>query len=157
VIITAAASNVSFSQILTPIASVIGALVTGFGAASFKHMWDVRTDERRWQRESFERMRAQQNDAFARYLSARPDINILPALGDAIHPATIVATARLAAANLLIMLPEKGQRDIVEDDLHAVEGWLAKRISAPSRADFSALPSTEHILALARSLAAQTA
>jgi hypothetical protein len=153
---TSAVTSVSFSQILTQVASVVGALVTGFGAASFKHRWDVKTDEKRWQRESFERMRAQQTDAFARYLSARPDISILPSLGDTIHPATIVAAARLAAANLLIILPEQGQRDIIEADLHAVEGWLAKRLNAPSRADISAVPSAEQILALARSLALET-
>jgi hypothetical protein len=153
---TSAATSASLSQIVTPVASVVGALVTGFGAASFKHRWDVRTDERRWQRESFERMRVQRTDAFARYLSARPDISILPALGDTIHPATTVAAARLAAANLLIMLPEQSQRDIIEADLHAVEGWLTKRLDAPSRADFSAVPSAAEILALARSLALET-
>jgi hypothetical protein len=159
VIIAEAAStvtSVSFSQILTPVASVVGALVTGFGAASFKHRWDVKTDEKRWQRESFERMRAQRTDAFARYLSARPDISILPSLGDTINPATIVAAARLAAANLLIVLPEQSQRDIIEADLHAVEGWLTKWLNAPTRAGFSAVPSAEQILALARSLAIET-
>jgi len=117
-------------------------------------MWDLKTDEKRWQRESSERMRAQRTEAFARYLSARPDISVLPSLGDTIHPATIVAAARLAAANLLIVLPEQDQRDIIEADLRAVEGWLAKRLTTPSRADFSAMPSAEQILALARSLAA---
>jgi hypothetical protein len=151
-----AAASVSFSQILTPVASVVGALITGFGAASFKHRWDVKTDEKRWQRESFERMRAQQTDAFARYLSARPDVSILPSLSDTVHAANVVAVARLAAANLLIILPEQGQRDIIEADLHAVEGWLAKRLNAPSRADFSAVPSAEQLLALARSLALET-
>ena len=151
-----AGTSAYFSQIITPVASVVGALVTGFGAASFKHRWDLKTDEKRWQRESFERMRAQQTDAFARYLSARPDVSILPSLGDTIHPATIIAAARLAAANLLIILPEQGQRDIIEADLRAVEGWLAKRINAPSRADLSAVPSAEPILALARSLVLET-
>jgi hypothetical protein len=151
-----AGTSAYFSQIITPVASVVGALVTGFGAASFKHRWDLKTDEKRWQRESFERMRTQQTDAFARYLSARPDVSILPSLGDTIHPATIIAAARLAAANLLIILPEQGQRDIIEADLRAVEGWLAKRINAPSRADLSAVPSAEPILALARSLVLET-
>jgi hypothetical protein len=150
---TPTATSVSFTQIFTPVASVVAALITGFGAASFKHMWDLKTDEKRWQRESSERMRAQRTEAFARYLSARPDISILHSLGDTIHPATIVAAARLAAANLLIVLPEQDQRDIIEADLRAVEGWLAKRLNTPSRADFSAMPSAEQILALARSLA----
>jgi len=151
------AADSTLVQVLPPIATVVaaivGALITGFGAAMLKHKWDVRADDKRWRRNRDSRVRAQRLDAFARYLSARPDLRAVRSLmtkaGD---PTAVVSEIRLAAANLLIVLSDPGQRAIVERDLLTVEEWVASWLDASSKADRTDVPSPQLILDLARAL-----
>lgn len=154
---TAAGSATSaWTQVLPPVATVVaaiaGAIITGFGAASLRHKWDVEADERRWRRERDARVRAQRLEAFAAYLSARPNLNTVTAItagsGD---PAPVVSAARLAAANLMIFLPGEEQRDVVQADLQTVETWVGTWFTRSST-DLTDVPSGEKILDLARSL-----
>jgi uncharacterized protein YabN with tetrapyrrole methylase and pyrophosphatase domain len=50
-------------------ATLLAAIVTGFGAAAVKHRWDVKADDLRWQRERKERRRDELKSAFSRYLA----------------------------------------------------------------------------------------
>lgn len=152
----AAPSN-TLTQVLPPIATVvaaiIGALVTGFGAASLKHKWDVEAEDTRWRRERAARVRAQRLDAFALYLSARPDLNTVISLVDRSEdPTVVVSAARLAAAKLLILLADRDQRAVVESDLRTVVDWVALWRAAPSRANLTDVPPGQGILDLARNL-----
>jgi hypothetical protein len=154
-----AADGDTLTQVLPPIATVVaailGALITGFGAASLKHRWDAEADNIRWQRERTARIRAQRLSAFAEYLTARPDLNAVQALADKTGDATVVVSAaRLAAAKLLILLPDANQRATVENDLRAVESWVASWL-VPSRAGRSDVPSSDLVLGLARQLATE--
>jgi hypothetical protein len=153
------AGNSTLAQVLPPIATVIaailGALITGFGAATLKHRWDSEADNTRWQRESALRNRAQRLNAFAQYLSARPDLNTVRSLADESGDPTVVVSAiRLAAAHLLILLSDAHQRDIVESDLLTVENWVISWL-APSSAGRTDVPSPSRILDLARQLAVE--
>jgi hypothetical protein len=154
--VTVAATS-TLGQVLPPVATVVaavgGALITGFGAAGLKHKWDIEADDKRWRRNRDARVRAQRLDAFAQYLSARPDLRAVKSLltraGD---PAAIVSGIRLATANLLIVLSEPEQRTIVERDLLTVEDWVASWLDAPANADRTDVPSAQPILDLARNL-----
>ena len=147
-----AAASSTLTQILPAAATIAGAIITGFGAASLKHRWDSRADDTRWQRERGARVRAQRLDAFARYLSARPDLNAVSSIESGeISPAAVLSATRLAAANLLILLSDGGQRAIVEDDLRMLERWLATWM-APSHSEPGDVPSADRILDLAREL-----
>jgi hypothetical protein len=138
------------------IAAILGALITGFGAATLKHRWDSEADNTHWQRERAARIRAQRLNAFAQYLSARPDLNTVRSLADDSRDPTVVVSAiRLAAANLLILLSNSHHRDIVEGDLRTVEGWVTSWL-APSRTDRTDVPSPSRILDLARQLAVES-
>lgn len=64
----------------TVIASIAGAIVTGFGAATLRHAWDVRADDKAWHRNRDARVRAQQLAAFGDYLAARPDLRAIRAI-----------------------------------------------------------------------------
>ncbi len=151
------ASSTSLSQILPPIATVFAAvlasLITGFGAARLKHKWDVEADERNWRHDGDSRNRARRLDAFAQYLSARPDLRVARALtSEPGHSTAVISEIRLAAANLLILLPDPAQRTIVEQDLQAVEDWIDLWLKQPSKAIRTDVPSVQHVLELARDL-----
>ncbi len=153
----ATAAGSTLPQILPPVATVvsaiIGALITGFGAAALKHNWDSEADDTRWRRERSARIRAQRLDAFAQYLSARPDVNAVRALADSSGDSTVVVSAiRLAAANLLILLSDAGQRAVVENDLRTVENWVASWSVPSSRSNRTGVPSAQPVLDLARDL-----
>ncbi len=152
-----AASSGSLSQVLPPIATVVaaiaGALITGFGAARLKHKWDVEADDRRWRQDSDSRNRSRRLDAFAHYLSARPDLRVARAFAlRTADPSAVVSDIRLAAANLLILLPHPNQRDIVERDLQMVEGWIDLWLESPAEARQRDVPTAQPILDLARDL-----
>ncbi len=156
-IATVTTAGSTLTQVLPSVATVvsatIGALVTGFGAAALKHKWDSEADDTRWRRERSARIRAQRLEAFARYLSARPDLSAVRSLTDSSgDPAVVVSAIRLAAANLLILLPDAGQRDVVENDLRTVENWVASWSVSSSRSDRTGVPSAQPILDLARDL-----
>jgi hypothetical protein len=145
------------AQVLPPVATVVaailGALITGFGAAALKHKWDAAADDLRWQRERASRIRAQRLDAFAQYLAARPDLSAVRSLADrAGDPAVVVSAARLAAANLLILLSDADQRAVVERDLRTVENWVTSWSVPASRTDRTDVPTAKDILDLAREL-----
>lgn len=148
-----AAASSTLTQILPAVATVAGAIITGFGAASLKHRWDSRADDTRWQRERDARVRAQRLDAFARYLSARPDLSTVNSIDSgAIAPAAVLSATRLAAANLLILLSDSDQRAIVDDDLDMLERWLATWLNPSHSEPHDDVPPAERILALAREL-----
>jgi hypothetical protein len=150
----ASAASSALVQVLPSAATVVVALITGFGAASVKHRWDSEADDRRWQREGAARARTQRLSAFAQYLAARPSLEAVRSFaGQSKEAAIVVSAARLAAANLLILLPEPGQRDIVESDLRTVQSWVDAWLS--SRADRTDVPPVDAILDLARALAAE--
>lgn len=149
----------TFVQVLpsvaTVTASVVGALITGFGAASMKHRWDVKADEKRWRQDRAARLRAERLDAFGRYLTARPDRDAVRTLADSpAEAAGILTGVRLAGAQLLILLPDEEQRAVVENDLRTVENWVRAWSRPASRADRTDVPSADAVLALARALAA---
>jgi hypothetical protein len=153
----AGAATSTLAQVLPPIATVVaaivGAVITGFWAAGLKHRWDVEADNKRWRRSRDSRVRAQRLDAFAQYLSARPDLRAVRSLMTrAEDPAAIISQIRLAAANLLIVLAEPGQRAIVERDRLTVEDWVASWLGASAEAGRTDVPSAELILDLARDL-----
>jgi hypothetical protein len=158
----AAAATSTLAQVLPPtatvVAAIVGALITGFWAAGLKHKWDMEADDKRWRRSRDSRVRGQRLDAFAQYLSARPDLRAVRSLmtrsGD---PAAIVSEVRLAAANLLIVLPDPDQRAIVERDRLTVEEWVASWLGATSEAGRTDVPSAELILDLARNLVVEPA
>jgi hypothetical protein len=146
----------TFVQVLPSVVAVVVALITGFGAAALKHKWDVAADETRWRQESSARLRAQRLDAFGRYLTARPDLKVVRSLVDSPGDVTAVLSGiRLAAANLLILLPEAVQRTVVEDDLHTVENWVAAWLGPSQRGERADIPSAEAILDLARALVSE--
>jgi hypothetical protein len=152
-----AASSTGFGQILPPIATVfaavLAALITGFGAARLQHKWDAEADEKKWQHDSNSRNRARRLDAFAQYLSARPDLRAAKALTTEPGRSTaVVSDVRLAAANLLILLPDPGQHAIVEQDLQTVEDWIDLWLKQPAKAIRTDVPSVQPILNLARQL-----
>jgi hypothetical protein len=153
----AVAATSTLAQVLPPtatvVAAIVGALITGFWAAGLKHKWDMEADDKRWRRSRDSRVRAQRLDAFAQYLSARPDLSAVRSLRTrAAEPAAIVSEIRLAAANLLIVLSDPGQRAIVERDRLTVEEWVASWLDAPSDAGRTDVPSAQLILDLARNL-----
>jgi hypothetical protein len=138
--------------VLTPIGSVVAALITGFGAAVAKHRWDTKADERRWRKERGARDRALLLEAFADYLAARPN----EAAGQAVVAnqtslAAVVSTVQLAAARLLILLPGPDQRDIVAKDRDQMVDW-AVEWARPSSARRKRAPSPDRVLDLARAL-----
>lgn len=143
-------------SVATVTASVVGALITGFGAATLKHKWDAEADETRWRRDSAARLRQQRLDAFGRYLTARPDLKAVQSLADSPGNAVSILTdVHLAGANLLILLPEEAQRAIVEDDLRTLENWVAAWSVPTSRSERTNAPSAEAILDLARALVSE--
>jgi hypothetical protein len=113
------------------VAAIVGALITGFGAAALKHKWDSEADQTRWLRERGSRDREQRLDAFAGYLAAR-----------------------LAASKLLVLLSEGDQRDVVEKDLQKMVAWVTAWAS-PSFTARTDVPSADPILDLARKLVAE--
>jgi hypothetical protein len=146
----------TFVQVLPSAVAVVVALITGFGAAALKHKWDIAADEARWRQESSARLRAQRLDAFGRYLTARPDLNVVRSLADSPGDVTAVLSGiRLAAANLLILLPEAVQRTVVEDDLRTMESWVAAWLGSSPRSGRADIPSAESILDLARALVSE--
>jgi hypothetical protein len=139
-------------EALPSAATVLVAIITGFGAAALKHRWDSQAADKRWHREGADRLRRQRLDAFAHYLSARPDLGAVRDLPDRSPDlALTVSAARLAAASLLILLSKESQRAVVEADLRNVEDWV-RSWSLPSRAGRTDVPSAQPILELARSL-----
>ena len=145
-------------SVATVIAAIVGALITGFGAASLKHRWDSQADETAWRRERDARVRTQLLSAFAQYLAARPDLRAVRSLADRPDDAAgVVSAARLAAANLLILLPEPRQRAVVEDDLRTLEKWVASWLGPSTSAGRTDVPPAESILGLARDLAVERA
>jgi hypothetical protein len=137
------------------VAAIVGALITGFGAAALKHKWDSEADQTRWLRERGSRDREQRLDAFAGYLAARPDLNAAKSLANrSVDPAAIVSTARLAASKLLVLLSEGDQRDVVEKDLQKMVAWVTAWAS-PSFTARTDVPSADPILDLARKLVAE--
>jgi len=92
----------TLAQVLPSVATVsaliVGALITGFGAAPLKHRWDAGADETRWRRGSAARLRAQRLEAFGRYLTARPDLAVIrrSRTRRETPPASWPASARLA-------------------------------------------------------------
>lgn len=92
-------------------------------------------------------------DAFAQYLSARPDLRVARALAaEPGHSTAVISEIRLAAANLLILLPDPDQRVIVEQDLQTVVDWIDLWLKQPSKAIRTDVPSVQHVLELARDL-----
>ncbi len=144
-------------QVLAPLATVVaailGALITGFGAAALKHKWDSEADETRWRRERMARDRAQRLEALAQYLAARPDLAAAKSVSNKlVDPAAVVSPARLAAIRLMILLPDGDQHTVVEDDLQEMVKWITSWAAASS-ANKKDVPSPQPILKLARELA----
>ena len=136
----------------TVVAAILGAVITGFWAAGLKHKWDTEADEKRLRQERAARDRAQRLDAFAEYLDARPDLAAVTAIVRKEKSAAAVASpAQLAAARLLILLPDADQHAIVKDDLDQMMKWVAAW-TAPSTEGHTGVPSLEPILGLARAL-----
>src|ERR1700735_3594889 len=108
----------------TVVAAILGAIITGFLAAGLKHKWDTEADEKRWRQERAARDRAQRLDAFAEYLDARPDLAAVTAIAKKEKKAA-ASPAQLAAARLLILLPDADQHAIVKDDLDQMMKWVA--------------------------------
>jgi hypothetical protein len=50
--------------------AVVAAVLTGFGAATLKHRWDVRADDQRWARERAERRREELRRALLAYFES---------------------------------------------------------------------------------------
>lgn len=149
----------TFLSVLPSVAAVVVALITGFAAAAMKHKWDVAADEARWRREGTARVRSQQLEAFGRYLTARPDLRTIKTLADSPGDAALILSdIRLAAANLLILLPGAAAREVVEEDLRTVENWIAAwAMPSPPHSSRAGIPSAEAILDLARALTAESA
>jgi len=138
--------------IATVIAAIVGAVITGFWAAGLKHKWDTEADEKRWRQERAARDRAQRLDAFAAYLAARPDLEAVTAITNKEKSAAaVVSPAELAAARLLILLPDADQHVVVKNDLDQIIRWVAAW-AAPSTEGRTGTPSLEPILGLARAL-----
>jgi hypothetical protein len=156
--IAASTATQVLPSVATVVAAIVGALITGFGAASLKHKWDSEADETAWRRDREARVRAQLLSAFAQYLAARPDLRAVRTLADKPDDAAgVVSAARLAAANLLILLPEPEQRAVVDDDLRTLEKWVASWLRPSSAVDRTDVPPAEPILDLARGLAVEPA
>jgi len=156
--LAASAGGVSpwLSPLGTVVAAIAGALITGFGAASLKHRWDVQADDKRWRRDRESRLRAQRLAAFAQYLAARPNLRAARELTTrAADAASLVSNVRLAAANLLILLPDADQRATVESDLRAVEDWIASWLPGQATAASGDVPAPDAVLGLARQLAVE--
>lgn len=148
----------TFLSLLPSVAAVIVALITGFAAAAMKHKWDVAADEARWRREGTARVRSQQLEAFGRYLTARPDLRVIRTLADSPGDAALILSdIRLAAANLLILLPGAAAREVVEEDLRTVENWIAAWAAPSPHSSRADIPPAEAILDLARALTAESA
>lgn len=140
----------------TVLASIAGALITGFGAATLRHGWDVRADARSWNRGRDQRVRAQLLDAFSNYLAARPDLSAARAIASNPEDAVaILSKVQLAAASLLILLAEAGDRQVIEADVKALDRWVATSFDEPSIADLKEVPTAAAILDLARRLAVE--
>jgi hypothetical protein len=60
--------------IITASATIVAALIVGFGAAALKHRWDTRDEQRRWDRERELRRQEDLRDAFSRYSTVRFEI-----------------------------------------------------------------------------------
>jgi hypothetical protein len=140
----------------TVLASIAGALITGFGAAALRHAWDVRADVKSWNRSRDQRVRAQLLEAFGRYLAARPDLRSADVLRvNRKEGAVIVSSLQLAAASLLILLTEAGDRQVVEKDCRALEDWVEAALQPRSIEDETGVPDAGAILDLARRLAVE--
>jgi hypothetical protein len=153
-------------QVLSPIATVTAAIITGFLVAVFKHRWDSEADEKRWrkereadeqrwQKERKDGILALRLDAFAVYLTARPDESAVGSLFS--HPEdypAVIRPAQLAAAKLLILLSDPAQREVVNEDLARVVDFAQSWVS--SRANRKRLPDVEPVLGLARVLVAES-
>ena len=152
----AASGAVTLTQpVATVVAATVAALITGFGAAAIKHRWDVRTDERSWQRQRETRLRAQRLQAFADYLAARPDQTAAQGIVQSRDATALIGALRRASMSLQILLPEPGQQQAVVRDREAVERWVGQLFSAPSVADRALAPPADEILSLARELAVE--
>jgi hypothetical protein len=144
------------SPLGTVVAAIAGAVITGFGAASLKHRWDVRADDTRWRRDRESRVRAQRLAAFAEYLAVRPNLRAARELTTRPRDAAgMVSDVRLAAANLLIVLPDPDDRAAVLSDLKAVEDWLASWLPGQTSEGSGDVPAPDPILSLARRLAVE--
>jgi hypothetical protein len=142
--------------VATVLASIAGALITGFGAATLKHRWDIRAEARRWTLNRDHRVRAQLLEAFSAYLVARPDMQTIPAITANPEDATVVVSRiQLAAASLLILLAAAEDRDVIETDLARLEKWVAASLREPSKANWTDVPPVAAILDLARRLAVE--
>ncbi len=142
--------------VATVLAAILGALITGFGAATLRHRWDVRADERKWNRNRDQRIRAQFLEAFSQYLAARPDFRTIPTItANPEDAAAIVSQIQLAAASLLILLADAEHREVIETDLSALVHWITESLNEPSKADWTDVPSTTAIIDLARRLAVE--
>jgi hypothetical protein len=156
-VLEAAGHGVILSEpVATVLASIAGALITGFGAATLKHRWDIRAEARQWSRSRDQRIRAQLLEAFSGYLVARPDLQTIPAITANPEDATVVVSRiQLAAASLLILLAAAEDRDVIETDLARLEEWIAASLHEPSKANWKDGPPVAAILDLARRLAVE--
>ena len=147
------------AQVLQSVATVLVALITGFGAAALKHKWDVDAERARWTREAGARLRRELLDAFSAYLVARPSRATVgqrlrgTGRGGVVDLESTLGALRLEAARLLILLDDQAHRRMVESDVAAVQDWLqqiSRNLAEPTR--IPELTTPDSILELARAV-----
>jgi hypothetical protein len=159
----ASAANAVFQYaplVLSTVAALGSAVITGIIAATLKHRWDVAGELRA--REWEERRQRQKGlvEAFADYLVTRPSRAHLDSLFATTSPGQLVgldrtmSSYRLATTRLLILLTTEDARRVVEADRASVEQWVHRVWKSPGTGSDIADPDfPEDLVRLARSIA----
>lgn len=145
---------------LAPIATVVAAIITGFGAAILKRRWDVDTESTRWLREANSRLRQERLDAFGIYLAARPNLaavssSLRSSLQEYVDLDGMFSLINLAGIRLLILLENEADAQVIEQDLEEIRAWMSRiSRSISNLPEQEEINSPEDLIRMARRIAA---